>query len=385
MKYILLTISALFLFSCEKTVKEDVKDYSKISIAMDTVVVDPGDEIINLKYGLFNNTMSEDNKFLFLWNQGETTLDKINLEELRLEKKIQFEKEGPNGVGMYMGWMSFLNEDAILMASMGKFSLFNLSGEKIREYKNTKEIFEVDSLSEDEYFLKNPIIIENGDIIYGYLGHFKDNNFVFSKADFKEKKLRRFDLEGSQELPDYKIVFITGNMGSTIGSEKSVKKAGDLIILSSSAYNRLYVLDLKKDSIYQVDYTPNLTPTGKKGGYPEKLDSEKRFKELMAEIDAEINFQPPVWDEKNRKFYRFSFETPHSETNEGPLFRSADQKPISKVYLSIFDENFNLLGETLLDELKHVPNTVFVRDGKIWIYENVDDELGFVRISINYE
>ncbi|MCL6258555.1 DUF4221 domain-containing protein [Aquiflexum sp. TKW24L] len=385
MKNLLFPISMLFLFSCENTVKEEVKDYSKITLTMDTVVVDPGDEIINLKYGLFNNTMSEDNKFLFLWNQGETTLDKINLEELRLEKKIQFEKEGPNGVGVYMGWMSFLNEDTILMSSMGKFSLFNLRGEKIREYKNTKEIFEEDSLSEDEYFLKNPIIIENGDIFYGYLSNFKDNNFVFSKADFKEKKLRRFDLEGSQELPDYRIVFTTGNMGSIIGSEKSVKKVGDLIILSSSAYNRLYVLDLKQDSIYQVNYSPRLTPTGKKGGYPEKLDSEKRFKELMAEIDEEINFQPPVWDEKNQKFYRFSFETLPSEINEGPLLRSADQRPISKVYLSVFDEKFNLLGETLLDELKHVPNTVFVRDGQIWSYVNVEDELGFVRMSINYK
>jgi len=29
------------------------------------------------------------------------------------------------------------------------------------------------------------------------------------------------------------------------------------------------------------------------------------------------------------------------------------------------------------------PNFHFVKDGKIWIFENIDDELAFVRLSID--
>jgi hypothetical protein len=138
---------------------------------------------------------------------------------------------------------------------------------------------------------------------------------------------------------------------------------------------------MKQDSVYQVNYTPQLTAASKKGGYPKEVDSEKRFKEVMAEINSEINFQAPVWDEVNKRFYRFSYETTPGEITDEPMFESPEQKPISKVFLSIFDEDFNLIGESLVSQLTQIPNYVFVKDGKIWHYVNVDDELGFVRME----
>jgi len=347
---------------------------------MDTVVVDSGDKIINLNYNLWNSTLSEENKFLFLWNNGKTTLDKINLEALRLENKIQFESEGPNGVGNYVGWMSLLNENQVLLSGFGTLMLFDMEGKKTRDYP----ISEIANLEEGDNFDMNPILLENGDDIYGYLGNGIISNWTFVKADFKEKQVTRIELPGISELPHYRILLEGDNINSSASPERILKKVGNRIIISSSAYSTLYVLDLNNDSIYQVNYTPKLTPKEKKGGYPEKVESVDRFKEVMAEIDTEINFQAPVWDEQNRKFYRFSFETLPTDIYNGPLFISAHQRPISKVYLSIFDENFNLLGETLLDGLKQVPNTVFVRDGKIWSYVNVNDELGFVRMTIEY-
>lgn len=131
-----------------------------------------------------------------------------------------------------------------------------------------------------------------------------------------------------------------------------------------------------------VDYTPVLTSKAKKGGYPSEVDSEKRFKEVMEDIYAEINFQAPIWDAKNRRFYRFSYETIPTGNTDGPLFEDPEKKPIAKIYISIFDENFNLLGESLVSQIQGIPNTPFVKDGLIWSYVNVDDELGFVRMEI---
>lgn len=384
MKNLLFVISMLFLFSCENTVKEVTADYSKITLTMDTVVVDSGDEIINLKYGLGVNTMCEDNKFLFLWSYDNNSLQKINLEALKLEKTTQFEKVGPNGIGDYLSWIRLLNENEVLLSGFGKFMIFDLDGKKIREHYLNKETFGESFLAAGDDFDRNPLLLRNGEVVYGYLGDGIIGNWTFVKADFKEKKLTPIELPGIGELPDYRIL-LEGEINSSASPERVLKKAGDRIILSNSAFSTIYLLDLKNDSIYQIGYNPKLSPKQKKGGYPEKVESVDRFREVMAEIDTEINFQAPVWDEQNRKFYRFSFETIPTDIYNGPLFLSPHQRPISKVFLSVFDENFNLLGETLLDGLKQVPNSVFVRDGQIWSYFNVDDELGFVRMTINYE
>lgn len=166
-------------------------------------------------------------------------------------------------------------------------------------------------------------------------------------------------------------------------AQKYLNKVGNRLIYSSTAFCDLFVIDIEKDSVYQVSYEPVLTAKAKKGGYQSEVDSEKRFKEVMAEIYAEINYQAPLWDEKNNKFYRFSYETNPAEDTDGPLLGSAQSKKISKVFISIFDEDFNLLGESELKDFKSVPEHPFVKDNKIWHYVNVDDELGFVRISIS--
>jgi hypothetical protein len=51
--------------------------------------------------------------------------------------------------------------------------------------------------------------------------------------------------------------------------------------------------------------------------------------------------------------------------------------------LTILDENLQIIGESKVPELKRAPSTHFVKDGKIWIFENIDDEMAFVRLSIN--
>jgi len=52
------------------------------------------------------------------------------------------------------------------------------------------------------------------------------------------------------------------------------------------------------------------------------------------------------------------------------------------VYISIFDEELNLLAESLVPELKASPKRHFIKDGKFWIFENIEDELAFMRLEI---
>ena len=380
MKNHLLILLSVLLFACGGNETETKTDFSNITFTMDTVVVDPGNEIINLKYGLWSSTMTADKDFLYLWNMDESTLDKVNINELRLEEKIKYEKEGPDGVGSYVAWMNMLDNDHILMASFQGMGLFDLNGKKLRGYKLDKDKFEGDSLEDGESFNRKSIITEGGNVIYGLLGNWTNDNLSFAKVNFQDMMIKKYELPGIEELIDYSVTMKVDQMMMISTTDKTLQRVGDKIILSNSAYTPIFVFDMKQDSVYQVNYTPQLTAAAKKGGYPKEVDSEKRFKEVMAEINSEINFQAPVWDEVNKRFYRFSYETIPGEITEEPSPESPEQKLISKVFISIFDEEFNLIGESLVSQLTQIPNSVFVKDGKIWHYLNVDDELGFIRM-----
>ena len=380
--YIILLLSVL-LAACGGNETETKNDFSNIIFKMDTVVVDAGDEIINLKYGLWSSAMTEDKAFLYLWNMDESTLDKVNINELRLEEKIKYEKEGPDGVGSYVAWMNMLDNDRILMTNFQGMGLFDMNGKKIKTYKLDKEKFKGYSLGDGESFNRKSIINYDGNMIYGLLANWTNDNLSFAKVDFEDMVIKKYKFPGIDELKDYSVTLKSGQMMMISTTDKSLQRIGDKIILSNSAYAPIFVFDMKKDSVYQVNYTPQLTAAAKKGGYPKEVDSEKRFKEVMAEINSEINFQAPVWDEVNKRFYRFSYETIPGEITDEPVIESQEQKPISKVFLSIFDEDFNLLGESLVSQLTQIPNSVFVKDGKIWHYVNIDDELGFVRMAFD--
>ncbi len=383
MKNLLSLALLAFLFSCGDSTNESQNDFSNITFTMDTVVVDPGNEIINLKHGLWSSAMTENNEYLYLWNMDESTLDKVNLGELRLENKIKFEKEGPDGVGSYVAWLYMVDNDQILMANFQDIGLFDLTGKKLKNYNVAKTNFENEGIKEGENFNQKSILTKNGDIMYGMLGNWMDESWSLAKVDFEDRTLRKLELPGIDELPDFSVTLKIGEMAAIVPSGKGLQKIGNRIILSNSAYNTLHILEMDTDSVYQVNYTPQLTATAKKGGYPKEVDSEKRLREVMNEIYSEINFMPPIWDKENKKFYRFSYETQPKEVTDEPLFESAESKSISKIFLTIFDENFTMLGESLVSQLDQVPSFSFVKDGKIWFYVNVDDELGFVRMSFN--
>jgi hypothetical protein len=195
--------------------------------------------------------------------------------------------------------------------------------------------------------------------------------------------VKKLDMAGKDELVDYAVKLKTDEMTAIVPTDKRISLFDKRLVISNSAYGNLFVIDLKDDRIFQVDYTPQLTAKSKKGGYPNEVKSQKALKEVMEKIYAEINFQAPFWDAENKRYYRFSYETTPTGNTDGPLFQSAEQKPISNVYITIFDENFKVLGESLLSGIKAVPSHPFAKDGIIWSYINVDDELGFVRLSIN--
>ncbi|MCS4433731.1 DUF4221 domain-containing protein [Aquiflexum gelatinilyticum] len=379
MKHILFVLSVLFLFSCGgENEEKSAEDFSNITFSMDTVMVDSGEDFINLSGGLWVSAISKDHKYLYNWNQEASELDRVNLDQLVLEEKIKFEKEGPNGVGNYISWISLIGNNEIVFANFQDMALLNFQGEKLRTYKLNGEKFEGDSLEAYESFTRRAIISDDGNIMYGILGNWTGKNFYLAKVDYQNKVLKKHELPGFEKLADYSVTLKSDQMMMISAPDQFITEVEGKLIISNSAFNTILVYEVANDSLYQVDYDTKLTRTGKTGKYVTEVESEKDFNNAMNEINQEINFRNPIWDSKNQRFYRFSYETLPKEN-----ILDEEEKQKSKVYLTILDKDFKVLGETLVKELSKYPSTHFVKDGKIWMYENVDDELGFIRIGIN--
>src|SRR5690554_3205115 len=170
----------MLLISCKGGDGINDRDHlSEISFFLDTVIIDPVDEIIFLKYGLSNTDISEDRRYLFNFNENDHTVEKINLDELRLEAKLPFEKEGPNGTGPFVGLMKVQNESQITLHTMDKISLFSLDGEKLKTIY--LENFSLDGarMHTGEYLRSGTALDTVTHRLYGIIGNFDDNSYAF--------------------------------------------------------------------------------------------------------------------------------------------------------------------------------------------------------------
>ncbi|MDN3687754.1 DUF4221 family protein [Cyclobacterium jeungdonense] len=94
----------------------------------------------------------------------------------------------------------------------------------------------------------------------------------------------------------------------------------------------------------------------------------------------QVSFSPPVWDDENERYYRFSYRIEFAEVKEaGELLPEAIDR---NIHLSVYNKDFALVAEAPVPQL--VTNLVryFVREGDIWIFENIADELGFIRLEL---
>lgn len=85
----------------------------------------------------------------------------------------------------------------------------------------------------------------------------------------------------------------------------------------------------------------------------------------------------------NEVYYRLSQELVYDEDTEPLPHQFLPDPSSAKIYLSVYDKNFNLVAESKIPQLTKRVSRHFAKDGKIWIFENIEDEMGFVRLSIS--
>jgi hypothetical protein len=379
MKNLLFLISMLFLFSCGGNSEEKATaDFSTITFSLDTVMVDSKDEILDLKSGLWTSDFSEDKKYLYNFNSNDHSIEKIDLDLLEFVGRFPFEKEGPNGIGDYIGLIQYLPEERFYINSNLKNGIFNLLGEKVGDLNFKYEELQGDSLPIQQRLMYGFVFDDEPKKIFGVFRDWFNNKTSFGildvdKKTYLDKPIPEFDF-----LKDFTTV-LNGDQGFPIaflGPWVWANNDNGKIIIGNNASSDLYIYDVASDSLWFETFESKLTANRKTGTYPAEAASKEEFDALNRTFGEGITFMNPVWDPAKQIYFRFSYLQEFTE-----LEGKSVEKAI--VYLSILDQDFNLISETVVDGLDKRPNFHFVKDGKIWIFENIDDELAFVRLGIN--
>ncbi|EIM78542.1 hypothetical protein A3SI_02538 [Nitritalea halalkaliphila LW7] len=375
-------LAALLLFSCGPTASTSEQTFGTISFSLDTVMVDPGDEILNLKYGLFVSDLSEDKRFLYFWDPDNALINEIDLDALALRNQYRFEKEGPDGVGNTFVHSLNCYEEGFLIASFGARGYFSKAGKKLKDFRVQAESYAGDAQDLGQEYDHNPIVYANETKYVGLVQDWFSGTFALVLTDNEQRVRHKVVLPEIETLPDYTLMLRSDDLIEVQGSDKKLQRVGHQVIFSNSTYADLFVFDLLTDSMRRVSYRPTLTAAQKKGGYPKEVSSKKEMEDLWEQIHGEINFLPPLWDAERSLYYRLSY-TVHKNPAYLPEVENA-KKYTYRVYLTVLNSDFELVAESELAGMPFVPRRSIVKDGMLWSEINIDDELGFQRIRFDF-
>jgi hypothetical protein len=372
-----------WLVSCGIDEQSTYSTITSLSFELDTVMVDPRDEILYLNWDIYQSFISTDRRYLYNFNRSDNSLEKIDLDELRFEKKLPFEKEGPDGIGVNVNTIFPVNSESLFIGKYnGVGGIFSWEGKKGLDL-SLKNIGDSSGhLSGNEQLDGIKSFPDNSMVFFGMVTVFDEDEYQLAIIDLVNKNTKRVPLPLMEQIRQFKVTFMDGPSKSSIAPSTYLDLEGDKVILSTGISNALYVSEMKTDSLRHITYQSQLMPIEKSGKYRNEVGSQEEMYAIYRAISEEINYLPPFWDPDRKVFYRFSYLSEYYPNSNRHFLDLTPDK--LDVYLTVYDKNLALIAESIVPALNKVPARHFAKDGKIWIFENIEDEMGFVRLSVDF-
>src|SRR5690606_31924176 len=176
----------------------------KVALAIDTVMVDPGEDFIYMQDGA--STASPDGDFLYYFNRQDHTLDKIDLEQLQMVNKQPFEKEGPNGTGDMVYSIHMLDERQIYLNSSWTSGLFQLDGTRTAFFNLYTNDLQGGLLQGRERLLSHIVSPDQPEVFFALVSDGADDTISLWKMDFGQG--RHSDMILTQSASSQSMLFM---------------------------------------------------------------------------------------------------------------------------------------------------------------------------------
>lgn len=369
----LLYLGVLFLiYSCKEN------DASKISgnslqfdqASIDTVFIDSGNELIQAAVKFELVSLLEDHKYLYHWDQNNTILEVIDLENLTLESRIIFETDGPNGTGTNsFSHFQMLSKSQFVLLNPFQVLLFNIKGEKLEEI----DLYE-EKLRKAFSEVGAPRILyfdEATSDTYGFQVGFKKFNPTLNHFNLENYQGSVNPLPKFNALDNYRLLYESKN-----GMDMKVhlptlhfNALKDKILISADAIDGLYVYNLNETNLEFYNLGSQVATQTLKSEPIASINDFEEWQNLILEMEKEFNYGKFLFDEQNDRYLRL-------------LYRKVSTDNF-KIFVSEYSLAFDLLKEYEVVQTLKKPKNEFVKDGSIWLYQNFDDELAFIKLTLN--
>jgi len=378
MKKLAPLFSLFVFFACgEKDEKASGNSEFALSYTIDTVQVDPGDHLVYVTGYMNTATPSLDKKVLYNLNPKSPELEIIDLEALTFQESIPLEKEGPEGIGNYVsdlvvtdqGEFFFIGYESLVKSNPGldQFKRFSFQADKLSG----------DKLDENEGIDFGAIPSKDGNYFFGTYSvqMFQGKIGGLAVVDLNEMSLKKIPIPELENLVDFNInQYQDGRpMMSTI-ERIWLNEVNGKLYLTNSTRNEAFIYDPKLDSLFKKEFQSSITDNAKKGLYTKETNSDEEMSNAMKEKNKEVNFNELIYDDMNEKFWRVSSD----------MDRMIADSVVTKNILTIFDKDLNQLHEEKID-FNITSMLSFFKEGTLYSYINLDDEMGFTLIKPSYE
>lgn len=363
----------ILLYSCQSDKKE--KEFGdQMSFKIDTVMVDAKAEFLFLNGNLSSAKICPENRYLYIYNWRDLKIEMVNLDELVFEKSIALSNEGPNGVGGYLSDLYVLENGKLLLQGRNSYFWMDEEGNLLDKVDFMK--MEDSGLLDSDFLGPQKIFDSEELVLNGFLMNWQEDLYQITKIDLDKKTVEKIDHETLKKLKDYKInVVMDGRPAGGYGPSVIVSGSPNKIILSNNVANEALTMQSLDGVPVYHSFQSQLFPDILKKPGKTLVESWEEIQEVVKEMRSEVN-QGKFFADQNGNFYRFSHRLKFSEDTE-------NNEPKAEVFLTIFDKELNQLAESRVKDLDFQPEFYFHKDGKIWIFKNIDDEMAFVRLSVS--
>ncbi|WP_075348862.1 DUF4221 family protein [Algoriphagus marinus] len=351
-----------------------------LTFSVDTVVVDSGDDFFVIPYGLGRIGFTQNKKNLWFFENDPLKLVQVDLNELKLLSKTEFQKEGPNGIGPYISDFQVGPTNELAIQSYVSYAKFNTSGELTENLKIVPEGIDSELANDYQKLYQRAFYDFEKNRIYTQPYRDGDGDKQLFIIDPQSKKASSYPIPKMRSVGDFSRTHVEESDGNGMiyffAAFDYIEKENEQLLISAAPMSGFYRLDPKTDSLEYIAIQHKTVPNDWNISLMEAYSDASAFEEDERKVNEQLNYMAIKWDDTRKLYLRMGKKTYLAENRADPS--------TYEVYLFAYDTDFNVVGETKIEGLKEPPSTYFWKNGKLWSYVNVEDELRFAVFTLNF-
>lgn len=336
---------------------------------VDTVLIDAKERILDVEGYMQASDLDDDGRSFFLYNHHDHSIDEINLDTKEFVKTYPLEADGPNGVGQGVVGLQCLKDNLLFLKSVPFSTVIDRNGRVVQmiNWLTAKDSVG-DPFGEQPPISEVVVDTKNWQVMGTNIDYLNLTAFM-GILSVEEKMVKNIEVDAENSFSNYFLQFPYNFRPPWL----FLRADENYVYLSHEYSNEIFLFHPGGELVKVIHYEPKLTPSRAK--VPEVLNSTReQVRRESRKLLEQVRFEAPVWDKVNRRYFRLSAQRIFEDGPEDEIL------PIKRthIFLSVFDAEFNLVSEVELEELFSENYKYFAKDGKLWVCQNILDELGFL-------